>query len=189
VASINTLTAGLDRAVKLNLGCGSDVKSGYINVDKFPCSTEVVQADLTDLSFPEGYADEILLSHVLEHFGYAEGVVLLREIHRVLKPGGVAIIEVPDVAWCCAQFLGAPEPNGYTEPCMDYNTSHKWGLWAQSLWGDQHNPGLFHKWGYTAHRLLHTLNHVGFPEINIEYVSSHSVQCLSAKAQKGALSR
>jgi hypothetical protein len=104
---------------------------------------------------------------------------------RVLKPGGIAHIEVPDISWCAAQFLGAPEPNNYTDPKMDYNTSHKWGLVAQSLWGDQHHDGLFHKWGYTAHRLMHTLNHAGFPAVEINYKQSHGVQCLAAKAQKG----
>lgn len=170
--------------IRLNLGCGSDIRPGFVNVDKFPANNEVTQADFPKLPFKDGYADEIVLSHVLEHFGYADGVTLLSEIFRVLKVGGTAYIEVPDIAWCCAQFLGAPEPNGWTDPCMDYNTSHKWGLWAQALWGDQHNDGLFHKWGYTAHRLLHTLGHVGFREANIDFIASHGVQCLAANARK-----
>jgi len=178
------VASSLQPAVRLNLGCGSDVREGYVNLDKFPSSPEVVQADLPQIPFPDNHADEVLLSHVLEHFGYAQGLVLVREIVRVLKPGGQALIEVPDMTWCCAQFLGAPEPSGYTDPCMDYNTSHKWGLWAQAIWGDQHNDGLFHKWGYTAHRLLHTLHHAGFSAVNVQYTFSHGVQCLSAIAQK-----
>ncbi len=170
--------------VRLNLGCGDDIRPGFVNVDKFPLNESVVQADLPNLPFEDEQADEVLLSHVLEHFGYADGELLCREIHRVLKPGGYAFIEVPDIQWCMAQFLGAPEPNGYTNPSYDYNTTHRWGLWAQALWGDQHHDGLFHKWGYTAHRLLHLLNHVGFSAIEISYVQSHGVQCLAAKAQR-----
>lgn len=172
------------QTIRLNLGCGSDIREGYINVDKFPANESVVQAEFPILPFNDNVADEALLSHVLEHFGYADGQTLCREIQRVLKPGGVALIEVPDIAWCAAQFLGAPEPNTYTDPKNDYNTQHKWGLWAQSLWGDQHNDGLFHKWGYTAHRLLHLLQHCGFTPIDITYTHSHGVQCLSAKAVK-----
>jgi predicted SAM-dependent methyltransferase len=170
--------------VRLNLGCGSDIRPGYVNVDKFPAHEGVVQADFPLLPFPENHADEALLSHVLEHFGYKEGETLCREIHRVLKPGGVAQIEVPDIAWCMAQFLGAPEMNGYTDPQGDYSTHHKWGLWAQAIWGDQHHDGLYHKWGYTAHRLLHLLTYCGFAPVEISFVHSHGVQCLSAKAAK-----
>jgi len=173
-------------SVKLNLGCGSDLRPGYVNVDKFPASSEVVQADMPVLPFKDNSADEIVLSHVLEHFGYADGELLCREMLRVLKPTGYALIEVPDIQWCVAQFLGAPEINAYTNPSYDYSTEHKWGLYAQSIWGDQHNDGLYHKWGYTAQRLLYLLHHVGFSGIEVTYVQSHGVQCLSAKAQKAA---
>lgn len=172
--------------VKLNLGCGCDIREGYVNVDKFPASDSVVQANLPILPFESDYADEVVLSHVLEHFGYADGMTLLKEIVRVLKPLGKAHIEVPDIAWCCAQFLGAPEPGGYTDPCMDYNKTHKWGLFAQSLWGDQHNDGLYHKWGYTGHRLLFAMQHAGFTAIKVDFTMSHDVQCLSALGEKGA---
>lgn len=170
--------------VRLNLGCGSDVKEGWVNVDKFPANSTVVQADFPALPFSENSADEILLSHVLEHFGFKDGQTLCTEMHRVLKPGGSAYIEVPDIAWCCAQFLGAPEPQQFTDPTNDYNTQHKWGLFAMSLWGDQHNDGLFHKWGYTAHRLMYLLQHVGFSNIEVNYGFSHGVQVLCAKATK-----
>jgi predicted SAM-dependent methyltransferase len=174
----------LQQPVKLNLGCGSDIRPGFINVDAYPANSDVVQANLPQIPFADGYADEVVLSHVLEHFGYADGVTLLQEIVRVLKPGGTAYIEVPDIAWCCAQFLGAPEPNVYTDPKNDYNTTHKWGLWAQAIWGDQHNGGLFHKWGYTAHRLIYTMTHAGFAEVNVSFVASHGVQCLAAIGRK-----
>lgn len=174
----------LAQTVKLNLGCGDDIRPGYVNVDKFPQNDSVVQADLPVLPFEDNSADEVVLSHVLEHFGYREGETLCREIVRVLRPGGVALIEVPDIQWCLAQFLGAPEPNGYTDPSYDYNTDHRWGLFAQAIWGDQHHDGLYHKWGYTAHRLLRLMHHVGFSAIEINFVHSHGVQCLSAKGQK-----
>lgn len=170
--------------IRLNLGCGHDVRPGWTNVDKFPSQPDVVQADLPLLPFDDNCAQEVVLSHVLEHFGFKDGFTLAKEIFRVTAPGGVANIEVPDIAWCMAQFLGAPEVNAYTDPTGDYSTNHKWGLWAQAVWGDQHHDGLYHKWGYTAHRLLHLLNAVGFQNVTIDFVASHGVQCLSAKAIK-----
>lgn len=170
--------------LRLNLGCGHDVRPGFTNVDSHPASPEVVRAELPLLPFADSSAQEVVLSHVLEHFGYEDGRTLIQEIHRVLSPGGVAEIEVPDIAWCLAQFLGAPEPNGFTEVKGNYGYDHRWGLYAQAIWGDQHHEGLYHKWGYTAHRLGALLQHVGFSRIDINYVPSHGVQCLSAKAIK-----
>lgn len=178
--------AATTETVRLNLGCGRDVRPGWVNVDLHPANPEVIRAELPELPFRDGSADEVLLSHVLEHFGFADGLRLTQEIFRVLRPGGVATIEVPDIQWCMAQFLGSPEPNLYTDPTNDYVTSHRWGLFAMSIWGDQHHEGLYHKWGYTAHRLLHLLNHVGFAEARIDYVASHGVQCLQAFARKAA---
>ena len=177
----------ITETIRLNLGCGSDIRPGFVNVDKFPSSPEIVAADFPILPFEENFAHELLLSHVLEHFGYADGLLLCQEMLRVLKPGGIATIEVPDIGWCMAQFLGAPEPGDYTDPKGDYNTQHKWGLWAQAIWGDQHHDGLYHKWGYTVHRLIYTLGHAGFAAVNVEFVPSHGVQCLRATAQKASV--
>ncbi|MBV6459545.1 MAG: hypothetical protein HONBIEJF_02693 [Fimbriimonadaceae bacterium] len=170
--------------VRLNLGCGSDIRQEWINVDLHPSDPRVVQASFPSLPFGDDFADEIVLSHVLEHFGYRDGLTLCHEIYRVLKPGGHALIEVPDIAWCMAQFLGAPEMGDYTDPAGDYSTHHKWGLFAQGIWGDQHHDGLFHKWGFTAHRLLAQLGHVGFRPVEVRFVFSHGVQCLSAACSK-----
>lgn len=170
--------------LRLNLGCGHDIRPGWVNVDKFPARADVVQANFPQLPFADNLANEVVLSHVLEHFGYEDGYTLTSEIQRVLAPGGVAHIEVPDVAWCMTQFLNAPEADTYTNPSGDYSINHRWGLWAQSIWGDQHNDGLFHKWGYTENRLMNLLKAVGFSGVNIEFLHSHGVQCLAATATK-----
>lgn len=57
-----------------------------------------VHADITKrLPFPDGIAQHVYLSHVLEHFYLAEGTRILREIARVLRPGGTVRICVPDL--------------------------------------------------------------------------------------------
>lgn len=50
-------------------------------------------ADLTDLPFVENTFDMIICNHVLEHI--PKDKLAMSEIYRVLKPGGMAILQVP----------------------------------------------------------------------------------------------
>jgi SAM-dependent methyltransferase len=56
----------------------------------------MMRMDITDLGFPDGSFDVILCSHVLEHV--TDDKVAMRELFRVLKPGGWGILDVP-VDW------------------------------------------------------------------------------------------
>jgi ubiquinone/menaquinone biosynthesis C-methylase UbiE len=53
----------------------------------------LVQADLTKLPFPDGTFDVITALDVVEHIREDEGA--LREVNRVLRPGGVLLVSVP----------------------------------------------------------------------------------------------
>ena len=80
--------------MKLNLGCGTDIKHGWVNIDRFPGPGVNHVQDITDpLPFDDEAVEEVLASHVLEHLAEWENVVL--EIHRVLKVGGKLTIRVP----------------------------------------------------------------------------------------------
>lgn len=49
------------------------------------------------LFFPDSQFEFVYLSHVLEHFRWQEGASLLKECFRVLRPGGVLRVVVPDL--------------------------------------------------------------------------------------------
>lgn len=51
----------------------------------------------------------ILSVHVIEHFWRWEALDVLREWLRVLKPGGVMILECPNLATACAELLKDPD--------------------------------------------------------------------------------
>ena len=80
--------------IKLNLGCGSDIKKGYINCDKvqIPGVDKIVDLD-QKLDFADNSVDEIILIDVLEHVG--DIIKVLEELHRILKKGGALKIRVP----------------------------------------------------------------------------------------------
>lgn len=52
-----------------------------------------IKADLTNLPFAENIYDMVICNHVLEHI--PEDKLAMSEIFRVLKPGGIAILQVP----------------------------------------------------------------------------------------------
>lgn len=81
--------------MKLNVGCGKDIKTGWINCDfkQGPGVDRVFDVSQVPIPFEDNSVDEILVCHVLEHIQNWEMVVL--EFHRVLKPGGVLTVRVP----------------------------------------------------------------------------------------------
>lgn len=79
----------------LNLGCGTDIKKGWVNLDCVELPGVDVCHDLEKFPypFPNDYFDLILARHVLEHLD--RFVDAIRELHRILKPGGVLRVIVP----------------------------------------------------------------------------------------------
>jgi len=80
---------------KLNLGCGNDIKQGWINVDRFKNKGVDVVHDLETFPYPfkTNSVDKILLDNTLEHLEPFEKVLF--ECQRILKPNGKLIIYVP----------------------------------------------------------------------------------------------
>lgn len=81
-------------AKKLNLGCGIDIKEGWINLDSIAIPGVDVLHDIEKLPLPfeKETFDEILAQDVLEHIDY---IPVLKDLHRILKKGGVLRIRVP----------------------------------------------------------------------------------------------
>ncbi len=80
---------------KLNLGCGVDYKEGFVNVDFHSHINIDVQHNLNETPYPfkDNEFDYILASHVLEHLD--RPFEIMKEIYRILKPGGTAHVKVP----------------------------------------------------------------------------------------------
>jgi SAM-dependent methyltransferase len=80
---------------RLNLGCGTDIRPGYVNVDSARLPGVDVVHDLGSLPLPFDDAAfvEVVCQDVLEHL--PEYPRLLGEIHRVMRPGGRLVIRSP----------------------------------------------------------------------------------------------
>jgi SAM-dependent methyltransferase len=115
------LSSAATEALRLHLGCGPCTPAGWVNVDyalgarlagiaplrpllgalalfHIGWSRSIVVHDLRrPLPWADGSASAIYSSHTLEHLSRDDGARLLRECSRVLAPGGVIRIVVPDL--------------------------------------------------------------------------------------------
>ncbi|MBN1492610.1 MAG: hypothetical protein JW938_00535 [Candidatus Omnitrophica bacterium] len=94
--------------LKLNLGCGVNLKEGYVNVDKY--GTPDFLWDLEEFPWPwdDSSVDEITLDNVLEHIGQTNDVFLkvMQELYRICKPQAFISIVVPHPRHC--NFINDP---------------------------------------------------------------------------------
>lgn len=81
--------------MKLNLGCGDDIREGWINVNLFPHEGADIVWDLNKFPYPfkDKSADYILLDNILEHLD--DTVLTVFECHRLLSDTGTLEIKVP----------------------------------------------------------------------------------------------
>ena len=79
---------------KLNIGCGSDIRKGWVNLDtvRRPGVDLVCDLEQTDLPFKDDEVDFILCQDILEQIEY---IPVLEELYRVLRKNGRIKIRVP----------------------------------------------------------------------------------------------
>ena len=88
--------------IKLDLGCGPNVKAGFTGVDSMDFGQKV-RADLRKAwPWKDGTVDEAHASHFIEHLTGPERIHFANELYRVLKPGGKCQIITPHWASCRA---------------------------------------------------------------------------------------
>ncbi|MCU0365451.1 MAG: class I SAM-dependent methyltransferase [Ignavibacteriaceae bacterium] len=91
---------------KLNLGCGKDIKDGYINLDIVDYGGNMIH-NINSFPYPfeENYFDEIYASHVLEHLNSFHHTI--SEIYRILKPNGILTVYAP--FFLNTKYFGEPD--------------------------------------------------------------------------------
>ncbi len=90
--------------MRLNIGSGSNKLLGYFNVDLCFGDT-AYPLTLDKLPINDALYDEVRASHILEHFNHRETKHVLAEWVRVLKPGGILKLAVPNFKMLCYLYL------------------------------------------------------------------------------------
>ena len=146
--------------IRLHLGCGKKRLDGYVNIDGFEPSADVI-ADIRKLPYDDNSVDEIVAIHVFEHFEVWEAEGIAREWHRVLRPGGVLVMEMPSFDKV-VKLLKENTPKG-----LVYGLLGLYGDWKLE------RPEMTHKWCWQHMSLAKLLEKIGFASITIKEPKTH----------------
>lgn len=164
---LQALGVGNDaREVKLHLGCGRSHIPGWINIDVYPAP--LAMNLLWQAPFGPGAARYVFVSHALEHLFYPRDVTaFLGEVLRLLAPGGVVRIVVPDIEQCIEAYAS-------NDRTFFASRRETWSWWPENATrledflaysGAGAEPAyLFeaHKYGYDFETLSKVLHGAGF---------------------------
>lgn len=145
--------------MKLHLFCGRRVIDGWTNIDvvaspKAPRAPDLLASALS-IPLPDGCADEVMAIHGFEHLHSWDAPKALAEWHRLLKPGGLLVLEMPDVVKCAKNLVKLIETGD--EKAIE-------SLAMNGLYGDQsqQDPYMGHKYGWTPKTIKPLLKRAGF---------------------------
>lgn len=144
------------RPLRLHLGSGRHHLEGWVDVDAYGSRPDLVVDLEHPLPFPDRSAEAIFAEHVLEHFAAPVALALVEECHRVLAPGGVLRIVVPDFAPVAATYLqdGNATVSGHVAPSPLLTL-------ARTVYGHGHRT----VWDATT--LTAVLSDVGFATVEV----------------------
>jgi SAM-dependent methyltransferase len=120
--------------VRINIGCGQTPTPGWVNYDnswsvkvahaplayrilrrtgisaqqrefiEFARKSDILWADACAIPEPDGSAEVIYASHMFEHLDRHDAAAFLSEARRVLRPGGVLRLAVPDIRYHLGRY-------------------------------------------------------------------------------------
>lgn len=144
----------------IELGGGTGPRY-HPNFDAMPGPAVDIVCDLSKgIPLPDNTVEQIYSGDFYEHFTFEEGLALLKECKRVLKPGGFIAFQIPDIAG-----------NVRVHPELDQT--------IQSLmYGTRRHEFDVHKMWYTPELMEYILEHEGWEIIDIEYLESEHMKFL-----------
>jgi SAM-dependent methyltransferase len=91
IAGANVLHFAPERILAARISNAKPAR--YVKADLFPAAAGIMREDISKLSFGDCTFDVVIANHVLEHV--ADDRAAMKEIFRVLEPGGVAVLQTP----------------------------------------------------------------------------------------------
>lgn len=184
---LTTDEGNINAPLKLHLGCGERYMEGYINIDYPPANHSVqtntkvdLYAEITHLSFAPESVDEIRLHHVFEHFDRATALALLIRWHGWLKPGGILMIETPDLE---------ESINLFVNPAYSYTQKQSV---LRHIFGSHEAFWAVHWDGWYKEKYIKTLGTLGYGNLGFkqeEWQMTRNITVVATKQQSVSYAR
>lgn len=157
---------------KLNLGCGFDIREGYLNVDLNDFHSPDLVANVTDLNMlPSEYFEEIIAFDILEHIERTKTIEVLFEWNRLLLNDGLLKLQVPSLIDLVEMLK------------KNQNNISKSMELIQACFGTQNYTGDYHYTSFTRQLILHQLSESGFELIELTLKDSWLFECTAKKVK------
>lgn len=149
--------------LRLHIGCGPKLKSEWINIDL--SSKADIMLDLREpLPFSESSCSVIYSEHFLEHLEYPlHAIAFLRECYRLLEPGGVLSLGVPDTEWPIAEYAGTRRDDYFRIAKERWHA--KWCQTQMEQLNYHFRQDGDHRFAYDLLTLAQALTSVGFQQV------------------------
>lgn len=150
--------------MKINFACGRHVEDGFFNIDAV--RSELAARDpelLFELKFADGNlvekipledecAEELHAYHIIEHFYRFDVDAVVAEWHRLLKPGGLLVLELPNLEAACRNLI----QKGMSDSDVIFP------IYGDPSWK---SPYMCHRFGYTPPMIVQLLTDHKFKKI------------------------
>lgn len=148
-----------DTPLRLYVGCDTDHRSGWVNIDvRADVAPDVVTTAHELGMFQDGSVDTIEACHLLEHLPLHEARAAFKEWARVLKPDGELLLELPNFDACVTRLGDAHDSQGHDLAMV--------GIYGWPPDVARAGAALSHKWGWSPATLGRELAAVGFTTVH-----------------------
>jgi predicted SAM-dependent methyltransferase len=137
--------------MKVELASGERPREGYLHCDMRRLESTDLACRVESLPFAGGSVEDLLASHIIEHFPYARVGEVLAEWRRVLSPGGTLRIITPNLGYIA---------HGYVEGWLEHAEARN------RLYGGQDYEGNYHFNMFDSPSLALALREAGFRNIH-----------------------
>jgi predicted SAM-dependent methyltransferase len=183
----NELYTLSDTFKKYNLGCGTAIYKGFLNIGYWSqLQDNAIYKDIngTEGTFMlnydlrhgvparDGSLETIYHSHMLEHLSFTDGIAFIKECFRALKKNGVMRVLVPDLELWANAYVS--NNRFFLEEYRKVLDNDIYVTRGAIFMGMLHNHE--HKCGYDFETLKWMLEHAGFSNVKRTLYASSTIQ-------------
>jgi len=173
---------------KIYMGCGPDIKEGFIHADIRDMPHVDIVCSAWELSQNIDNIDLIYSRHMLEHLTNIEVQITLQDWFKALRDKGTIQIIVPNIDFHFQQWLDAKwdinkEYGNLSDEVFNLSGIYGWQKECNPL----ENNVIYwdvHKSGYNKKRMKYILHNIGFENIKIDIINNIHLQATATKTNQ-----